>query len=90
MAKGALNVEQLRKVLQTIASRVDHLNSLLVYAQCTNDLTEAMRMIDAAQAMSIYIGGMADQASGAEVIGDVHVWNYGRDFEVLGQEVTHG
>ena len=84
-----LTGEQYRLVLETIASRCDTLNHLLIQTQSL-DASAAEQMIEAAQALATYIGSMADNAAhlGGEVVGNHDRWNYGRTFAVAGKGST--
>lgn len=81
-----LTPEQYRLVLETIASRCDTLNNVLILAQGM-ETHASDQMIEAAQALAVYIGSMADNASrsGGEVVGDHDRWNYGPAFSIAGK-----
>lgn len=68
-------------VLEQIAGRMATLNDLLMLAQATTTDSERVLLIDAAQALAELIGGMADDATGAGVRGDMHYWLYGSQFD---------
>lgn len=54
-----LNAEQLRRVMQTIASRADVARTLLIYAGTDTD--ELGRAVEASIALLTNIGAMADE-----------------------------
>lgn len=84
----ALNVEQLRLVLQTIASRADAARQVLWYAAPDHG-APLVAAAEAAAMLLTSIGALADDASGATVIGDADYWNHGPDFGQAGEEAVH-
>ncbi|WP_295379624.1 hypothetical protein [uncultured Pseudacidovorax sp.] len=80
-----LNAEQLRAVLQGIAGKADVLMKLLTaIEQGTSDEEDEGLMLLAASMLACTIGGLADDASGGECVGDYEHWEYGATFANLG------
>jgi hypothetical protein len=76
-----LNAEQLRLVLQTIASRANIARQVLWYSVDSHGAPLAAAA-EAAATIMTSIGAIADEVSGANVIGDADCWNFGPDFAV--------
>jgi len=82
---------QFREVLEVIASRADTLCNLLMMAQGrSGDEWEEASALDAALIIARGVGAMADEATGAGIVGDANRWNYGPNFADLGKEASHG
>ncbi|WP_304305869.1 hypothetical protein [Pseudacidovorax intermedius] len=82
-----LNAEQLRAVLQGIAGKADVLRKLLTaIEQGTSDEEDQYLMLFAASMLACTIGGLADDASGGECVGDYERWEYGPTFATLGAQ----
>lgn len=88
---ASLTAEQYRLILEVIAGRMATLHQLIIQANAvTND--EFLRGVcgDSAEALANYLGAMADEALGGEIIGDANHWNYGPNFATAGKEAHHG
>ncbi|KPU89923.1 hypothetical protein APR48_42035 [Variovorax paradoxus] len=83
-----LNAEQLRRVMQTIASRADVARTLLIYAGTDTD--ELGRAVEASIALLTNIGAMADENADYPVLGDAAEWQFGSTFAYLGKEGVMG
>lgn len=77
---------QLVRVLEKVALSTGTLNQTLMQAQqCTEHEGELLTvLLDAAQLHAMLIGGMADDASNSEIIGDFQGWFYGPNFRQEG------
>ena len=85
----ALTAAQLHVVLDVIAGRMHALNRLLMLAQEQGrDSEELSTLLDAAQSMAAMVGGMADDAGGGDVVGDMRHWVYGPSFTQLGRHIA--
>lgn len=75
--------EQYRAMLEVIAGRAATLNNVLMMAQSNSCDWESSVLADAAQAMCVAIGAMADVEG--DVIGDAARWNFGPNFATAGR-----
>lgn len=77
-----LTQRQYRTVLEVIATRSHTLNTLLMQLQQRGGVTDwaDAAVLDAAQQLTEVLGGMADDALGGEVHGDMRNWLYGPNF----------
>lgn len=89
---STLSPAQSRLVLQTIAGQAATLNQLLMRVQeyCSQLDPNAAVQLDAAQLIAQTIGGLADSASGEEIIGSPERWHFGEGFATIGMGVQHG
>jgi len=78
--RSLLNERQLINVLGQIASTSSSLNHLLMAAQTGDGEVLLPAVVDAAQALVVMIGAMADSATGGEIVGDYDRWFYGPNF----------
>lgn len=78
--RSLLNERQLLNVLGQIASTSSSLNHLLMAAQTGDGEVLPPAVVDAAQALVVMIGAMADSATGGEIVGDYDRWFYGPNF----------
>lgn len=78
--RSLLNERQLLNVLGQIASTSSSLNHLLMAAQTGDGEVLLPALVDAAQALVVMIGAMADSATGGEIVGDYDRWFYGPNF----------
>ncbi|WP_353177628.1 hypothetical protein [Delftia acidovorans] len=78
--RSLLNERQLLNVLGQIASTSSSLNHLLMAAQTGDGEVLLPAVVDAAQALVVMIGAMADSATGGEIVGDYDRWFYGPNF----------
>lgn len=78
----ALTEPQYRDVLEAIATRSHTLNTLLIQLQQRGAISNwaDAAVLDAAQQLTEVLGGMADDALGGEVHGDMRNWLYGPNF----------
>jgi hypothetical protein len=77
-----LTQRQYRSVLEGIATRTSTLNMLLQQLQQSGAISDwaDAATLDAAQQLTDVLGGMADDALGGEVFGDMRHWLYGPNF----------
>lgn len=73
-----LDAEQLRDVLREVASRAESARKALWWAD--GDLEAMARTMSVVAIVLTSIGAMADDASGAHVLGNANYWNFGEHF----------
>ncbi|MGQ8876607.1 hypothetical protein ACUTR7_03795 [Delftia sp. NA_296.1] len=78
--RSQLTRGQLLIVLGQVASTSSSLNHLLMAAQTGDGEILLPAVIDAAQALVVMIGAMADNATGGEIVGGHERWFYGPNF----------
>ncbi|MFT4265713.1 MAG: hypothetical protein QM586_00595 [Xenophilus sp.] len=90
-APKGLNADQFEAVCETIAGRAETLHQLIMLSNstCHDDFVRGV-CADAADALVLAIGAMADGAIGGGIIGGANRWFYGPSFADLGKEVSHG
>lgn len=87
MNAPAYTIEQYRAVLEGVASNALSLHRLLMMAAAATETPhEVCWLVDAAQCLTAYIGGMADAAVGGEIYGNAETWSHGPLFMGLGAE----
>ena len=84
MNAPAYTIEQYRAVLEGVASNALTLHRLLMIASATEVPHEVSWLLDAAQCLTVHIGGMADAAVGGEIYGNAETWSHGPSFIGLG------
>lgn len=77
--------KQLLCVLEVAASNLSTIDHILMMAQTEKEPFALSGLVDAAQALTRYCGGMVDSAAGEAIIGGHNRWNFGPNFADLGK-----
>lgn len=77
---------QQRRVLEFVAQQAGTVNELLMQMQTDSKISyESQVLLGAAQAITQYIGAVADDALGGDIVGDFERWTYGPNFADAGK-----